>query len=353
MTAAMRLRPGVSAKTIAAAGIAAAAVAPLVTVTEGDALPAMTTPDVRLAAATTVPPGGLITSFLGNQVIYCSLICGPLLQTGVTPVVTSLGAPVVFVDALQSGNVLKALGAAAASVTGPTNAIGTIATNRDGMLVAPRALNAFETGVVGILNIAPAAAAGGVPGILTAIQDARQNTFDALNATIQKNPPSTANPQGVVEVAAVGALNVGGSIIFDGLNDIILGGLGAPDAAAQTLAATGDPVRAVAAGAAVTAGSVNAAITVVTKATTKAINDVRNATPQSKMLVQNRTSTSVTALAGTKPAQTKAFGPKHAKADAGTSNPVRDIASTVRHAAKNVVKNAVGRSEHQAKHRAG
>jgi hypothetical protein len=347
---------------MAALGIAAAAVAPLIPAALAGPQPEFTLPDVNLTATTTpVPPGGLITSFLGNQVIYCSLICGPLLETGVTPIVTSLGAPGVFVNALQSGNVLKALGAAAASVTGPTNAIGTIATNRDGMLVAPRALNAFETGVVGIENIVPAALADGLPGILTAVQDARQNTFDALNAKIQTNPPSTANPQGVVEVATVGALNVGGSIIFDGLNDVILGGvLGAPNSAAQTLAATGNPVQAVAAGAATAAAGVNAAVTVVTKATTKAINDVRNAAGQSNMLVANRSSTTATTPLtlkpttaatplGTKPAQqSTASGPKHVKAATGSANPVRSITSAVRSAVKSVT----GGSEHQGKHRA-
>jgi hypothetical protein len=353
MYATTRLHQGVSAKRIAALGIAAAAAAPLIPAAQGGALPAVAEPQVRLAAATGVPPGGLITSFLGNQLVNCSLICGPLIETGVTPIVTSLAAPGVFVTALQSGNVLQAFGAAAASVTGPTNAIGTIAVVKDGTLVAPKALNALETGVVGILDIGSAAATGGVPGILAAIQDARQNTFDALNAPL--GTQGTADPHGVVEVAAVGALNVGGSIVFDGLNDIILGGLGAPNAAAQTLAATGDPVRAVAVGAAVAAGSVNAAVTGVTKAATKAIKDVGAAAgqPQSNMLAQNRTSATATTKLGAKPAQqTTALGPRHAKADAGGGNPVRNIASTVRQTTRNAVKNVTAGSGHQAKHRA-
>ena len=117
------------------------------------------TREVRLAA-TAVPPGGLITSFLGNQAIYCSLICPYLLQGVVTVPVALLQSPGVFVTGLQSGSVLKAIGAAAASVTGTANAAATPAILKDGTIVAPRALNALEVAVVGVLSIGPAAAGG-------------------------------------------------------------------------------------------------------------------------------------------------------------------------------------------------
>jgi len=57
--------------------------------------------DVRLAAAT-VPPGGLLTSFVGNQFIYCSIIARFLVQTAVTLAATTLAAPGTFLTALQS-----------------------------------------------------------------------------------------------------------------------------------------------------------------------------------------------------------------------------------------------------------
>ena len=229
MHAPTRSRAGVAATGIAIVGIAAMAATPLAPAIHAQSPPSVSH-DVRLTAAE-VPPGGLITSFLGNQVIYCSIICPLLIQTGVTPVVTTLQTPVTFVTALQqSGDLLKAIGATAASVTGPTNAAATAAIVADGTLVAPRALNAFEVGVVGLLNVVPAAA-GGLPGIATAIQTARQDTFDALNAPIVANPEPTVMPQGVVQVAVVGALNVGGAIIFTGLNDILSGAFQTPDAA--------------------------------------------------------------------------------------------------------------------------
>ncbi len=254
------LHAGVAATGIAVVGIAAMAAAPLAPVTQSQSPPTVAQ-DVRLAAAT-VPPGGLITSFLGNQVIYCSLICPLLAQTVVTPVVTTLQTPGTFLTALQSGNLLKAIGITAASVTGPTNAAAEQAILVDGSIPAKRALNAFEVGVVGLLNVVPAAA-GGLPGIALAIETARQDTFTALNLPVVANPTPTVMPHGVVQVAVVGLLNVGGAVIFPAFNDILSGAFQTPDAVAQELAATGDPVRAVAAGVNTAAGAATAAVTVI------------------------------------------------------------------------------------------
>ena len=118
-----------------------------------------------------------------------------------TPVVTTLQTPGTFLTALQAGDLLKAIGAAAASVTGPTNAAAAAAILADGSIPAPRALNAFEVAVVGLLNVIPAAA-GGLPGIAAAIQTARQDTFDALNLPVVPNQPSTVMPRGVVQVGS-------------------------------------------------------------------------------------------------------------------------------------------------------
>ena len=225
---------------IAVVGIAAMAAAPLAPVTQSQS-PPVVAQDVRLEAAT-VPLGGLITSFLGNQVIYCSLICPLLLETAVTPVVTTLQAPGTFLTALQSGNLLKAIGAAAASVTGPTNAAAEQAILVDSEIPAQRALNALEVGVVGLLNVIPGAA-GGLPGIITAIETARQDTFAALNAPIVPNPPPTVMPQGVLQVAVVGAINVAAAVIFPAFNDFLSGVFETPNAVAQELAATGNPVQ--------------------------------------------------------------------------------------------------------------
>lgn len=132
-------------------------------------------------------------------------------------------------------------------MTGPTNAAAQAAIVADGTLVAPRALNALEVGVVGLLNVLPAAA-DGLPGILQAIQTARQDTYAALNLPIVLNPPPTAVPRGVLQVVVVEAINVVAAIIFPAFNHVLSAVFETPDAMAQELAATGDPVRALAAG---------------------------------------------------------------------------------------------------------
>jgi len=319
------LHAGVAATGIAVVGIAAMAAVPLAPVTQYQSPPTVAQ-NVRLAAAT-VPPGGLITSFLGNQLIYCSLICPLLVQTGVTPVVTTLQTPGTFLTALQSGNLLKAIGVTAASVTGPTNAAAQQAILVDGSIPAKRALNAFEVGVVGLLNVVPAAA-GGLPGIAAALQTARQDTFTALNLPVVANPTPTVMPRGVVQVVVVSALNVVGAVIFPAFNDVLSGVFQTPDAIAQELAATGDPVRAVAAGVNAAAAAVTAAGAVIADSVATAVNDIRAATEQA--LPANRTVPTQNSATTTTPARTELGSSrslvtstaKHDDAQFGTTHPL-------------------------------
>jgi hypothetical protein len=266
---------GVTTTGIAVVGITAVAAAPVAPVTLQAQSPPAATQEVRLAA-TTVPPGGLLTSFLRNQVVYCSIICPLLVQTAVTAAVTTLQTPGTFLTALQSGDLLKAIGATAASVTGPTNAAAENAILADSTIPAPRALNAFEVLVLGLLNVGPAAG-GGLPGILAAIQAARQDTFDALNTPVVPNPPSTVMPHGVVQVAVIGAIDVGAAVIFPAFNDLLSAAFLIPDAIAQKLAATGDPVQAIAAGVTTAAGQVSAATTVIADSIFTALSNIQAA----------------------------------------------------------------------------
>lgn len=322
---------------IAVLGVAAMAATPLATTATQ---PSPMSRDVRLAAAE-VPPGGLVTSFLGNQLIYCSLICPPLAQTGVAAVVTTVAAPATFVTAVQSGDLLKAIGATAASVTGPTNAAAAEAILRDGTEVAPRALNAFETAVVGLLNVAPAAA-GGLPGIVDALQTARRDTFIALNRPIVPNPTPTVMPQGVVQVATIGAINVGAAAIFPAFNDVLGAAFETPNAAAQELAATGDPVRATAAGVKTAVGAATAATGVIAESVVTAARDVRAAAGrpgQGNLPARSEKPWTTTALTRTTASSPRRSGttPKHA-AVAGGGSALRDVASGVRHAVRSLVR---------------
>jgi hypothetical protein len=326
------LHAGVAATGIAIVGIGAVVAAPLTPVIQYQSPPTVAQ-DVRLAA-TAVPPGGLITSFLNNQVTYCSIICPLLVQTAVTPIVTTLQTPGTFLTALQAGDLLKAIGAAAASVTGPTNAAAAAAILADGSIPAPRALNAFEVAVVGLLNVIPAAA-GGLPGIAAALQAARQDTFDALTLPVIPNQPSTVVPHGVVQVAVVSALNVVGAIIFPAFNHILSGAFQVPDAVAQTLAATGDPVRALAAGINAATAAVTAAGADIAAAVDKAVNDIRTATAgeslASNATVPTQTSVTTTTQARTELAAPRALAVTSVKHDdePGTSRPA--AATTSKH----------------------
>ncbi|WP_164478755.1 hypothetical protein [Mycolicibacterium stellerae] len=325
----VRTRPRAGAATtgIAIAGIAAVAATTLAPVAEPLTSAAR---DVRLAA-TEVPPGGLLTSFLGNQVSYCSAICPPLINTGVTAVVTTLQSPLAFVAAVQSNDIVKAIGITAASVTGPTNAALGEAIDADTTVAVPKASNAFEVAVISLLDIVPAAA-GGLPAIGDAIAAAREETFEALNLPIPVTGP-TVTPNGVVQVATLGAIRVGEAVVFPAFNEALQATVGVPDAAAQELAVSGDPARAAVAGADAAVGSASAAVNVVARSVVTAADDIRNAI----RVTQKSSATTTSANLGVKPSRKVVTAGRHTDAEPG-SRPLRNVASTVRQAARNVVK---------------
>jgi hypothetical protein len=341
-----RSHAGVAARAIAVVGSAAMVASPLAAAAQTGPPPVMSH-DVRLAAAT-VPPGGLVTSFLGNQLIYCSFNCPLLIQTGVTAAVTTLQTPGTFFTALQSGDLLKAIGVTAASVTGPTTSAASAAILSDATLIAPRALNAFETGVVGVLNIVPAAA-GGLAGVVEAIQSARQETFTALNLPIVPNPTPTVMPNGVVQVAVVSAINVGAAVVFPAFNDVLAGAFQIPDAVAQELAATGDPVRAAAAGVNTAAGVATAATGVVADSVVTAVRNIRTAaggqSSQGTVLTQTQIekfSLTTTSNGGAKadPPRRLSTPARHASAEPGFSKSLRNVATRVRQATRSAMNTA-------------
>jgi hypothetical protein len=256
---------------VAAAGIAVAGVAGTATASATPVVQSQSPPTVA------VPPGGLITSFLGNQVIYCSIICPLVVRTGVAAADATRQAPDTFGTASHSDDPMRAIGVTAASITGPTNAAAQQAILADGTEVAPRALNAFEVGVVGLLNVIPAAE-GGPQAIAAAVQTARRDTYTALNLPIVPNPRPTVMPRGVAQVAVVGAINVGAAVIFPAFNDVLSGAFHTPDAVARELAATGDPGRALAAGATAATAARTAAGAVIADSVADAVGKIRTAT---------------------------------------------------------------------------
>ncbi|QZT61477.1 hypothetical protein [Mycolicibacterium austroafricanum] len=241
--------------------------------------PPVVTRDVALTSVT-VPPGGLLASVVVNQFRYCAIICPLVIEAAVTAAVTSVQAPGAFLTALRSGDLWRAFGVASASVTGPTNTAAQAAILADGAKVAPRALNALQVGVVGLLNVLPAAA-DGLPGVVRALKVARQDTFSALNAPIVANPTPTVRPRGVLQVAVVEAINVGAAVAFPAFNHMLSAVFETPDAFARELAATGDPVRAIAAGVRVLAGRLVAAGTVIAESVDTALRNIGAAVEQS------------------------------------------------------------------------
>lgn len=269
-----RLPTALAAAAVAMAVIAPAPPAPSAS---GHASPPAVTREIRLAA--TVPPGGLITSFVKNQGIYCSIICPLLAQTVTTGVTTTLQEPGVFLAALSANGPLKALGIAAESMTGPTAAAMDKAIDADAAIPAKRALNAFEVGVVGLLNIPPAIV-GGPGAVLNAFQQFRQQTYDALNAPVVRNPEPTVMPRGVLQVAVIGVINVVAAVIFPGFNFFLAGAFHVPDAVARELANSGNPLRAFMAGVRTAGGVVTNAANVVANAIVTEANKVRTAAMQ-------------------------------------------------------------------------
>jgi hypothetical protein len=339
----MHVRTCLRAGVAAAVGIAATVVAPVASAAQPQ--PQLSaSQDVGLTAAS-VPLGGLVTSFLGNQVIYCSIICPLLVETAVAPAVGTVQAPGTFLSALTAGDMLKAIGAAAASVTGPTNIAAENAIVADGSIPAKRALNALEVGVVGLLNILPAAG-GGLPGVVSAIETARRDTFIALNLPVVANPAPTVMPHGVLQVATVGALNVGGAVIFPAFNHVLSAAFETPDAAAQELAASGNPIGAAVAGLNIAAVEGTAAINDIADSVATAISSIRTASEQShavKQTVQPQNSAKATAL-------TRANGgspdpvvttKKSDTAAAGTSHALRAAASNLRQSVRNAIERSV------------
>ncbi|MEN4450137.1 hypothetical protein [Mycobacterium sp. SM3041] len=263
---------------LAATAVAAAVIAPPAATVPAAGHPSPTvTREIRLTA--TVPPGGLLTSFVKNQGIYCSIICPLLAQTVTTGVTTTLQEPGVFLAALPANGPLKALGIAAASMTGPTAAAMDKAIDADAAIPAKRALNAFEVGVMGLLNIPPAIP-GGPAAVLDAFQQFRQQTYDALNAPVVRNPEPTVMPRGVFQVAVIGVINVVAAVIFPGFNFFLAGAFHVPDAVAQELAKSGNPLRAFLAGVQTAGGVVTNAVNVVANAVVTEANKVRAAAMQ-------------------------------------------------------------------------
>jgi len=256
---------------IAIAGIGALAGAPVAPPPEPHA-PPIVVRDVRLTAAPAF--GAIPVAFIRNQFQYCSLICTFAVQGAITVPTGAAAAPAMFLGSLAStGNVFKAIGSAAASVTGPADDAVTPLINNDVFLVVPKAFHALDVAIVEAFNV------GGsvfTPGeFIQAVQNGRTNILGALNQPV--GPPTTpTGATNILQVVSVEAVNVTTAVAFQAGELLLAGAVQITDAAAQELAQSGDPAAALAAGATRAGQVVNAASAPVVSAVNTAVTNIRN-----------------------------------------------------------------------------
>jgi hypothetical protein len=267
-----RIRSAVMAG-VAVAGISALAISPVAPPAEGHSPPTVVR-DVQLTAA----PSGLGAipwAFLRNQGQYCNIICPDVVQGAITVPLGAVQSPAAFLGTLQTtGSLLQAIGAAAGSVTAPARAAAEPIITNDLSLVLPKAQNALQVAVVGLIRIGSAVLQPGQ--LVQTINDARTNTLAALNQPIGA-PVGPTGARTIFEVAAVEAINVASAVLFQAGEMLLLGVVQTADAAAQTLAQTGDIGAALSAGGAQAGQVVSASVGVVTQAVDTAVTNIHNA----------------------------------------------------------------------------
>jgi hypothetical protein len=224
---------------IATAG--ALAVAPAVLPTEPHSPHVMT--DVRLSAATaTMPaipaPGALVEQFLLNQIQDCSLICPFIIQGAIQVPVNFATIPLTFIGELQSApSLLQAIALTDATVSGAANTALTGIIDNDLGGALPRAQNALEVALVGLIDIGTTAVTQPA-NLIQAIITARTNFFVALT-----QPPGTMPPPPVhnaLEAAVVRVIEIASSLTFQAPERLLLGITQASDAFFRTLGNTGN-----------------------------------------------------------------------------------------------------------------
>jgi hypothetical protein len=228
--------------------------------------------EVQLTAAPAL--GAIPLAFIRNQFQYCSLICPYAVQGAIAVPIAAVQVPGTFLGSLaSSGSLFKAIGAAAASVTGPANDAVTPLINNDVFLVVPKAFHALDVAVVEAFNVGAALLSPGQ--LIAAIENARTNILAALNQPV--GPPTTpTGARNIFQVVAVSAIDVFTAVAFQAGELLLAGVVQAVDAAAQELAQSGDPVAALAAGAARAGTVINQSAGIVSSAVDTAVTNIRN-----------------------------------------------------------------------------
>jgi hypothetical protein len=229
------------------------------------------TGEVQLTAAPAL--GAIPAAFLRNQLEYCSVICTHALRGAVTIPVATTTTPLAFVGSFAStGSVLRAIGTAAASVTGPANAAATPIIVNDLDLVLPKAQHALSVTLIEALNVAAALRRPG--DVSAAVQVARSRIRGALDEPMGA-PSTPTGTQNILQVTTVESVNVSSAVVFQAGELALLGVVQTADATAQELARSGDPAAALAAGARQVGRTANEARTRVATAVDTATTNIR------------------------------------------------------------------------------
>jgi hypothetical protein len=292
------MRSAVNSSVIACAAVAsigALAITPLAPPPDVHAPPPVTH-EVRLAADS-VPLGAIPLAFLRNQLTFCGLICPSIVQLVLTVPIGAVQSPVAFLGALQSGSLLKAIGAAAESVTAPADAATTGIITPDVFTVVPKSIETtLDVAVVQAINVAAAVLQPGE--LIPAVETAQEKILQALDEPAT-DPPSMlpTGAQGFVENAAVAGINVVDAIAFQAGELLLAGLVHTANVSATELANTGNVGEALGAGAAAAAGVIAQAGGIVTGAVNTAATNVGDS------LHQTAPSTTQTTTATTTPVQ--------------------------------------------------
>jgi hypothetical protein len=260
-----------------AASIGALAMTPSNPPSEQPARPA--TRDVRLAADS-VPLGAIPAAFLRNQLTFCGLICPSIVQLVTTVPIGVAEAPVNFVAGLQSGSLLKAIGAAAESVTSPADVATTGIITPDVFVVVPKAVgNTLQVTVVQAIHVGEAVLQPGQ--LLPAIETARANILAALN-TKATDPPSPVptGAQGLLDNVAVAAVSIPVAVAFQAGELLLAGAVHSANVTATELADTGNPGKALTAGGAAATHVIDQAGGIVADSVRTAVKDIRGSVHQ-------------------------------------------------------------------------
>ncbi|WP_144418173.1 hypothetical protein [Mycobacterium sp. EPa45] len=225
-------------------------------------------PDIELTAA---PIGAIPLAFLRNQLTFCSLICPFIAQGAVTVPLGVAEAPAVFVQSLlQTGNFAGALGAAAAAVTMPADTAVEKIIGNDLSLVLPKAQDTLEVAVVQTMDVLSGQTTPGA---------ARDKILEALNQP-PGQPTVPTGAHGLLQVTIVEGINVASAVAFQAGETLLLGIVQTANAAATTLASTGNVRTALAAGITQARSVLNVVHGQVSTAVNTAVTNIRAAAGQ-------------------------------------------------------------------------